>query len=222
MAEIVESMVGDRRIRLYNEDFARKLGIGTGWTKIRIGMRISINATSACNASRFVFGVCQGDTSTDVFKSVSTPDFIGGMLGNAATNTYAYTAGPPSYVSSGAMAAVARVNGVNTFVSPGSANAAISASPATLRTLFFVDIEKNFTNNRILCYGTNGPTITGDSPIGQLMTYMEADIPNAAVQNFILSNIPYSGPGLWDTLNISWNNAIQPIEISDLIVTRIY
>jgi hypothetical protein len=37
MAEIVETLAADRRLRLYNEDFARKMGIGTAWTKIRIG-----------------------------------------------------------------------------------------------------------------------------------------------------------------------------------------
>jgi hypothetical protein len=221
MAEIVETLAGDRRIRLYNEDFVRKLGIGTGWTKIRIGLRLTVQASSAANASCFAFGVCQGDQSTSVFKSGSTVDFIGGMLGNAASNTYPYTAGPPNYISSGAMGAINRRNGVNTISSPGSATAVISANPA-VRTLFFVDIEKNFTGNKILTYGTNPTGVLADASLGQLMTYLEADVLNTVVQNFILTTIPYSGPGQWDSLNISWNNAIQPVEISDIIVLRIY
>jgi hypothetical protein len=222
MAEIVETLAGDRRIRLYNEDFVRKLGIGTGWTKIRIGLRMTVQATSSALASCFTFGVCQGDSATSVFKSGSTVDFIGGMLGNAASNTYAYTAGPPNYISSGAMGAINRRAGVNTISSPGSATAVISANPA-VRSLFFVDIEKNFTGNKILTYGTNPVGLAnGDASIGQLMTYLEGDVLNTFVQTFILTTIPYSGPGLWDSINISWNNAIQPVEISDIIVLRIY
>lgn len=221
MAEIVETLAADRRLRLYNEDFARKLGIGTAWTKLRIGIRLSVQATSAANASRLAFGVCQGDTLT--FKNVATTDFIGGLFGGTVSNTYAFNAGPPTYISTGAMGAINRIGNTNTIVSPGSATAVITATPS-VRSLLFVEIEKNFTNNKVLCYGTNPTGAATDATLAQLMTYMEADVPsnNAIIQVFILSNIPYSGAGLWDTLNISWNNAIQPIEISDIIVMRIY
>lgn len=221
MAEIVETLAADRRLRLYNEDFARKLGIGTAWTKIRIGIRLTVQASSAVNASRLAFGVCQGDTNT--FKSATTTDFIGGLFGGTVSNTYAFNAGPPTYISIGAMGAINRITNTNTIVSPGSATAVITATP-TVRSLLFVEIEKNFTNNKVLCFATSPTGAAVDATVGQLMTYMEADIPSNSpiIQSFTLSNIPYSGAGLWDTLNISWNNAIQPIEISDIIVMRIY
>jgi hypothetical protein len=221
MAEIVETLAADRRLRLYNEDFARKLGIGTAWTKLRIGIRLSIQATSAVNTSRLVFGVCQGDTLT--FKNAATTDFIGALFGAAVSNTYAFNAGPPTYVSTGQMPGISRIGNTNVLVSPSSATVVITATPS-VRSLLFVDIEKNFTNNKIVCYATNPAGAVVDATLAQLMTYMEADVPtsNAIIQNFVLSNIPYSGAGLWDTLNISWNNANAPIEISDIIVMRIY
>lgn len=219
MAEIVETFAGDRRLRLYNEDFARKLGIGTSWTKIRIGIRISVQATSQVNSTAFTFGVCQGDTNT--FKSGSTTDFIGAIFGGSVTANFTYLAGPPATLQTTLLSGIARIGSTNTIVTATNQTISISATPATVRSILLVDIEKNFTNNKILTWAPNQNNAQFDQPIGTLMNFMEADT-LTGMSVGATANIPYSGAGLWDTLNISWNNAIQPLEISDVIVTRIY
>jgi hypothetical protein len=219
MAQIVESLATDRRLRLYTEDFARKMGIGTAWTKIRIGLRLSLQATSTANSSLFAFGVCQGDTNT--FKSGTTTDFIGAILGTTASQNYAYTAGPPAFITGTSLAAINRIGNTNTIVNTSSSNVVISTAPATIRSILITDIEKNFTNNKVSSWGSTSTTVALDATLATLMTFMESDT-LTGLAALTTNNIPYSGSGLWDTVNVSWNNSIQPVEISDVIVTRIY
>jgi hypothetical protein len=226
MAEIVQTIVGDQALRLYNEQFGRRLNIGCAWGKIRVGVRFTISATSTINDSGLVLGVSQG--TTDMFRSASCEDFIGGHLGATLQNTdWTYNAGPPAFASSGGFSTFAFNKVGPTVVSTapgGSANSYLPISPT--RGLFIVDIEKSHNQMRVtprpLATQALGQT---DLNFGNFVQNMENDVTilpiTGSSPNVIL--VPYTaGRFAWDSVNVDWNNGAQPIEISDLVVVRFF
>lgn len=206
---------------LGNEQFGRTMALGIAWSKLRIGIRLSVQASGAVNASGLVMGVCQG--LTNMYKSATTTDFVGGHFGNTVDNTnYQYAAGPPGYIFSNAVLALKRVGNVNTTNTTTSASMYISATPASVRTIWMVDIQRGSPNYLVQSFvPTSVAFAQTDASFGTFMVAMETE-PAPSVQGQILTSIAYSGAGLMDTVNISWNNNIQPVEISDICVARLF
>jgi hypothetical protein len=226
MAEIVQTIVGDQALRLYNEQFGRRMNIGAAWGKIRVGVRFVISATSAINDSGLVLGVSQG--TTNMFRSASCEDFIGGHMGATLQNTdWVYNAGPPAFASSGGFSTLAlnKIGPTVVSVAPGGSTTTYMPVAPT-RGIFAVDIEKSFNQMRVTprTVGTQALGQT-DLNFGNFVQNMENDVTMLPVfgqsQNVIL--VPYTaGRFAWDSVNVDWNNGAQPIEISDLVVIRFF
>lgn len=225
MAEIVETIVGDRALRLYNEQFGRRMIFGAQWGKLRVGVRFTCQATSAVNASGLVLGVCQG--TTNMFRSATCTDFVGGHLGQTVQNTnWVFTAGPPSFLSSGGFSTLGiRKIGptVTSTITGGSQTSYISTAPT--RGIFAVDIEKSRDLMRVIVYSqalqANAQT---DMSFGNFMFQMDNEVtllPIIAQSPNPLS-VAYTGQYAFDSVCVDWNNAVQPIEISDLVVIRYF
>lgn len=227
MAEVIQSLLagGGQALRLYNEQFGRRMEIGCQWGKIRVILRFTTQATSNLNSCGLVLGVSQG--TTDMFRSGNTTDFIGGHLGSALqATTWTYNSGPPAFASVGGFStlAVRRIGATNTTVAPGGSTTSYQpVSPS--RGIFGVDIEKanSVMKVRPLAVGTQALAQT-DYNFGNMMFNTDNDLATTGLigssPNFI--NVPYTGNYAFDSVNIDWNNGIQPIEISDILVVRFF
>ncbi len=220
MAQIIETIVGDRKLLLGNEQFGRTMALGIAWNRLRIGIRAAVQASGAVNASGLAMGVCQG--TTDMYKSVTCTDFVGGHYGNTVNNTnYQYTAGPPNYIFSNAVLAIRRIGNVNTTNTTTSSSMYMSASPTTTRSMWIVEIQRGSPNYSITQFiPTSVANVQIDISFATFMVAMESE-PPPTLQSQLATTVAYSGAGLMDTVNIAWNNSIQPIEISDICVARL-
>lgn len=212
-------------MRLYNEQFGRRMAFGAAWGKIRILVRFAIEATSTMNASSLMIGVSQG--TTNMFRSGTTTDFVGMCMGAVVgANTWTFQAGPPPFAQLGGFVplAVRRIGNTNTTVAPGgSLNIQMPLSP--IRNVCGVDIEKSDASFRVkpLAIGVSTVAQT-DLNFGNLM--FNADNDTATIPlighspNFL--TLPYTGNFAMDSVNIDWNNGIQPCVISDIVVIRFF
>ena len=227
MAAIVETIVGDRKLELGNEEFVRQMSIGTRWGKIRIGCRLSINGNTTIPNAVFLMGVCQGTQFT--FSSASCLDWIGGSPGGLYPSTsFSWSAGPPARY--GLDSGGAKIKKVGSTIT-SAANAFIAgtmwAAPATTRGIFSMDITKGSPNYNVHFYA---PAVaSGDISSGTFLAHMETDgsTPPFTTNNLIGNNdtdwnVAYSGSALFDTVSILWNKSSPTIEISDLCVVRFY
>lgn len=225
MAEIVESISGDKALRLYNEQFGRRMGFGAAWGHIRILVRFVCNATSNINDSGLVVGVCQG--TDDMFRSANCVDFVGAHLGATLQNVdWSYNAGPPAYASSGGFSTFAfhKQGATVTSTTPGGSTLIYMPISPT-RGVFGCDIKRahNIMKVRPLGQGSVAVAQT-DLNEGNLLFQAENDVSTTALigssPNYL--NVTYTGEGALDSVCVDWNNGIQPIEISDIIVIRFY
>lgn len=225
MAEIIQLVSGDQALRLYNEQFLRGMAFGAQWGKLRVIVRFCCDATSTVNSSGLVVGVCQG--SANPFRSAQTDDFIGACLGTAVqTNNWTYNAGPPAFSNVGGFLPIAlrRQGSTNTTVAPGgSLNVYMPISPT--RGVFGVDIEKSTNAMRVKPLGLSSQSLAQtDLNIGNFFFNSDNDINTVPLigggPNVL--TVPYTGQGVFDTVNIDWNNGIQPINISDILVVRFF
>ncbi len=230
MAAIVETMVGDRRLQLGNEEFVRQMGIGTLWTKIRIGFRYSVNGVANIVPSTGpVIGVCQGTTNT--YYSANTTDFVGATGGGGggslvATNAI-YQAGPPAtyYLNNNGALGLKRTGSTTSFYTTGlSAQLYFSSSPATTRTVGYLDITKASGSYTVALYhiGTAlNAVVDWDST-----TFLSNMLPesNPASPLGLVGNpaVTYTGAALFDTVSFSWTKSSPTLELSDLCVCRFY
>lgn len=225
MAEIVESIVGDRALRLYNEQFGRRLAFGAAWGKIRVAIRYVINASSTLNDTALVIGVSQG--TTNMYRSAQCLDFIGTHHGATLNLTdYTYNAGPPAFSSSGGFTplVVGKIGASVTTVLPGGSTTSYLAIAPT-RGVFAVDIEKSFNQVRITPRSVQTQVVAqSDLNYGNFTLVAENDLTMLSITGSSPNPVlfPYTGQFAWDSVNIDYNNAVQPIEISDLLVIRYY
>ncbi len=56
MADIVLTIVGDRGIRLGDEQFIRRMAMGSNWNRIRIGCTLVFYASGKVSAAGFALG----------------------------------------------------------------------------------------------------------------------------------------------------------------------
>jgi hypothetical protein len=226
MAYIVETIAGDKRIQLGNEDFVRPMGFGANWKKIRIAMRLAFNDSgSDITTAGFVVGVCQGTQYS--YSSANCIDFIGASIPGGATpdtisltrttSTILYYTSPGN--SSG-MAVHKKVGAVITAVSYGlNVTGYFNAVPTAYRSLYFVDIAKGSPN-----YAINTWTQSQHQSDFSRDTYISM-LDNESAPTPLASSAAtpaYSGSGLFDSVCIRWNKSTPTIEISDLTVVRFY
>lgn len=224
MAQLIQFASGDQALRLYNEQYGRRMEIGCAWGKIRVLVRYTCEATSTVNASGLVVGVSQG--TTDMFRSSNTTDFIGACFGtNAQNNNWTYT-GAPVYAQTGGLAPIAllRQGSTNTIVPPGgSTNVQMALSP--IRGVFGVDIEKSNASFKIKPLGCAVATLAQtDYNFGNFMFNADNDISTIPLIGHSPNTLvmPYTGNFAFDSVNIDWNNGIQPMVINDILVVRFF
>lgn len=225
MAEIIQFTAGRQSLRLYDEQFGRRMEIGCAWGKIRVLVRFTVEATSTINSSGLVVGVSQG--TTDMFRSANCTDFIGANFGNTLqATTWTYNAGPPAYASSGGLTpiAVRKIGASTTTVPPGGGiNVYTAISPT--RGVFGCDIEKSDGAMKVKPLGCGTiPLAQTDFNFGNLYYNADNDLSTTALIGHSpnVVTVPYSGQYAFDSVNIDWNNGIQPLVVNDILVVRFF
>lgn len=223
MADIVLTIVGDRGIRLGDEQFIRRMAMGSNWNRIRIGCTLVFDASGNVSAAGFALGACNGLVNyTDAGAEV-----VAAHIGNALFNsTYTYTAGPPKRLSGGSnpRSAITKVGGVETLAA-GSATASVVSSDITgSRSAMFCDIRKVGGNATISV--TNWLPVSAAVPNWTRYKFLQ-DLQADATPTYTdatiegtTSSIAYVGTGNLDCVFIRWNQASPTVEITNLTVVR--
>lgn len=231
MAAIVETVVGDRRIQLGNEEFVRKMKFGAAWGKIRIGVRFAVNTTGGTFTNAiFQIGVCSGTTNT--FNNGNTTGYWGCHYGqNYGTSGYTYNTTYYAVTANGA--AVYRTGNTTTSstLGWGGDSALLLINP--WHSIWYADFEKpaasgGFGNQGITAWwqstGSTPSGISYDHPQYEMWRGMESETAITGALNYNGKiTTSYAGDfSVLDTLSILWNKTTPTIEISDIMVTRFY
>ena len=224
------SLVEDKRARLSNSNFARvwSSDLGTSWTTIRVGCRISMENTSAnlTSTPRFAFGICSG--TSNIYMDTTTTHWCG-ILTNAATWVTATNNGVLVYsVENGSGPNVAKRIGSTLTVGSafGVANMIWDCTVAS-RSAFFLDITKGSPNFsfKIFSYTTQNSFVSGpDVSVDTLLTQLPLSSPtisNHGSSGAVTQAIDEATNGYFNAVNISWDRTSPAIEISDLAVVRL-
>ncbi len=218
MANIVETIAGDRRLQLGNEEFLRQMSFSSDWKKLRLGVRVAFNGNATITTVQFQIGFSQG--TANGYKSNSTTDYIG--YRPQSVGGWSYNAGPPAYYS-GIMNffVVTRKGSTDTSQASNSANGFVSAAPATNRSAFYVEVAKGNQPTIAGFYPNSSANAQIDCSLNNFFRLLEAEtIGTEYVSNTNTFTMAYNGAQAWDSVSIYWNNASPTVEISDVAVCR--
>lgn len=221
----------DKRITLLGDECVRTLTIGSSWSTLRLGIRLSINDFNSLGAINLIspslfIGLCSG--SSAAFGASSTTN----ALGIRTAGNLIYHAGSPAVwgadSSPPTMYPCKRV--ATTLTTGGTAYSTaikLSQDPATSRQALVLEIVKGSPNFTLeyACNNTDGT----DLAIATLLTAMEG----AAMSNVVTAlgakyarttpmNFAFDeGAGSLDSINIFWGSTIATLEISDVLFVKV-
>lgn len=217
-------------LALANEEWVRPLGIGTAWTKIRIGILAAVrpNGTSNFTNAAFVFGVCSGQANP--YAAASTTNFAGiAMAGSAAvTGTWTYTGVTNPYYVSGQVPLV-RVGSSNTLGTGTSPSTALATTtgPIQRKHVFYLDIQKGSPNYTFSWCATQAASTDTNFTLANLIYGCEQTTFAPTIGGVGLAAgingatvAASESAGSFDSLNIFWNQASFPFEIYGIAVSR--
>lgn len=220
------SSVVDNRIQLSNSQCARQwsTSLGTGWTKIRVGCRISVTTTGSnlSGTPRLAIGVQVG--TANLWQDAGGPTHWAGVLSNTTWTAHTGNGVQGYYLGSG----LSIGKKIATTLTAGGSTGDFSLfwNSTTLRSCLFVDITKgspNFTFN-IFCFNIANGFISSDT---SLATYLaNVVLPSPSVTNHAMSGaitlaIDEATNGYFDSVGIAWDRTDALIEISDVCVVRL-
>jgi hypothetical protein len=227
----------DVGLQLGNEEWVRKLAIGSTWTHVRIGVLYQITGTANTpGGSGFAIGMCSGTSAP--FGNASTTNFVGIECVSALTfSTASLGANYPYYPFSASnifacKKVVATITTAATNLADGvGMNAyAVGGGGGVVprRSLLYVDITKGSPNYTIGISSLQGGTENLDITVAQLLTGM--------IQNYGSINIGvgimHTGNGAqtlacdetaggFDSVNIYSNELGNPLLIFEVAVEKL-
>jgi hypothetical protein len=229
MATIVENISGDKALQMGNEEFVRKLGYGTNWTKLRIGCRLCVNGTADIATPRFQLGLCVGDVYT--FASASCIQYVGyptnelGNLGyNGALLSYAFqeSSNCPYVTKVGATATYNIIGGAGH--PPGNYAAGVSGRTSI--------VAAQFTKLSATSIQVNGSYTTDAQYANVPVTYhllrsLDDEVGTSAFTATYFSwmnarTVTMSNVVDLDTVSVYWGHSSPTVEVHDIIIVRYY
>ncbi len=217
MASIVENISGDKAIELGNEDFVRKMSIGSNWRWLRIGLRLAMADTGAniTNAS-FVVGVNQGTDYS--FRSSSCIDFVGfSWPWNFDAGTANRTA---TYYEAVYFDSIRKVGSTITTVRCVNASTlAISNAPSSTRSTFMLDIITGVTNWGVSLWV---PTAIADVSWDTFMNQVQRESP-PSLSHVDMVLVAHGSSHALDSICLRWAKTSPALfYISDICAVRFY
>jgi len=210
------SAIDDVRAVLDNSNPARLMSIGSTWSKIRVALRMSIDAGAAITGTpRFAVGVCSGTTNRWDNGAGVTTHFVG-CVTNSATWNYS----SPIVFGNDFNVCTRVGTSLTVGLSPGAIG--FNNLTADKRQLLFVDITKGAPDFTLNVFGVN-PAFGSDV---SKATFMEiAAIESATLTDYLWGTardiaVDEGGDGTLNAVNVAWDRTVQKIEISDIAVVR--
>jgi hypothetical protein len=249
MAQIVETVLLDRRISLGNEEYLRQLTCGSNWGKIRIGVRFAINGRANIPAGAGNAGplglTCflqlgLGADSTSYFSADRPTQYCGLRFGGSSDNNPAVTfnavqlnnsyytwpnteASPVSKDSTGVVTMGARLTTGGTVCAAANGNS--SNEHELIAT--FGRAGGTYTVIDVLC-----PVTAGAVQAGKTFAQFQSDMVNESAASTVLSNVTRTAANsvLFPTtitaqlgwVSVYWSRSTPTIEISHIMVTKFF
>jgi hypothetical protein len=229
----------DIALQLGNEEWVRKLAIGSSWTHVRIGVLYQLIGTgNTAGGTGLAIGMCSG--TSNPFGSTSTTNFVGVEWINALTYV-ATGGGSPGYPyfqfqSTNGQACKKIVNtittaGTNLF---DGVDIGVPTNLGTTlrRGVMYIDITKGAPNYTI---GISGPATMGSTSIGQ-HDFTVAELISGMTQTF--GSITVGGFGMhsgntpvtlacdeiaggFDTVDVYINELNNPVNVYEVAVEKL-
>lgn len=240
------SSVVDKRLVLGNSQAARLFTITTAWTKIRIGIRVGLDAQGSTSnltgTPRFAFGLCHLDATaipssvagSNLYADVSCDHFFG-MRSTQATWTYQANAGDP-YLGNMTGAVTRRLLTTDTDSATMFTSIGMTTEPDARRNAYFLDILKGSPNYTVWAgYPNNVSAHSADVTEGMFLQMMEAAaFSTGSVLTAILSGMTNTtGAGTTlacdegtvarelNGIGVFWDRTSHLLEISDVAMAVI-
>jgi|SRR5688572_2374569 len=221
------SSVEDKRIKLANSQVARlwDSGVGTSWTTIRIGCRISIDdfGGNILSTPRFAFGICSG--TSNLFMDATTTHWAGVV---SDVSSWRYLAGPPASLGPNNPWTLSVAKRVGSTLTIGSAIGPgfwqIGDCAVATRTVFFLDITKGSPNFTFQLYGNSTNTPFGDVSLATFLAQvplLTPSIANHTQGSAVTQAVDEGTDGQFSAVNIAWDRSSPAIEISDLSIVKL-
>lgn len=213
---------------LANEEYVRPLGIGTNWSRLRIGVLMAMTPDSTNNLSSMTFtmGICSGTANpygaalTTNWAGVSVFSTAGGMTYTANAGNPYFTNGTPGQGAKKVGAALTTANvGVNTNI-PTNGGAIQRKVP------IMAEVIKGSPNYTFALVSPPSGAMTTDFSFGYFIDAMEQTSVNPVANGQTFNGATGAGiavtevTGVFDTLDIYWNKAAYPVEIYGIAVYR--
>lgn len=221
---------------LANEEYVRPLGIGSNWTKLRIGLLLAQtpNGVSNFTTAKFFVGLCSGTASP--YGAASTTNCIGFNIAAsteaAGTWTYVANAGNPYFNVGGGTSNFFKRVAVTVTSGAASQIGFVATNTGTLqrKSPVYIDIVKGSPNWTGYGYQISAANMALDWTFANLLEGMES-IQGAAGTTPVIGSLVFSGgsaaavaftevAGAIDTLDLLWNNATFTNEIYGIAVYR--
>lgn len=187
------------------------------WTKIRIGIRVSLGHYSAASISgtpRLYLGMCNYNKG-GVGSQNSNVHFVGsGQVSTSAT----YNAGPPATFVLG-MATSTRI--FNTF-SNGTVNSSVvPLYTTTARAMFSVDIDKTLPASTFIRIFRATNSLTANFTVTQAEFFEQMEAPTPALSNYTYTTygpvaVDEATNGPLDAINLYWDRSQIPLYVYDI------
>jgi hypothetical protein len=228
------NLIEDRHLTLAGEEYLRPLGIGSNWTKLRLGLLVALtpNGTSNLPDCSLMLGVCSAATpfsGTQGYGAAVTGNYLGADFTNRTGSdlTYGAGSGNPYYYTVN-KAARRRYGVTETTASlGGSYSLCCATNTGTLqrRTPLYVDITKGSPNYTLRPFFCSSAHAVLDFTAAHLLDGLEQSgvpvINGQTLQAESVTNIACDETaGVFDTLSLFWNRAAYPLEVYALAVFR--
>lgn len=227
MSQSIQNISGDKRLVLASGQALRGPSYGNTWTKIRIGLRLTVPViASVTGTPNLVIGVCNGTSAG--FADLLTNNFCG-IRTTSGTWVFGGTPAVDGYNSQVVWKVCKRIAAVLTDHGTGAITGATNtyvAGTESIRSAVIIQIEKgspNYTFRIVVpSSATAGQTDVSD---GQFKQFMELDAslssPGSIITNYttFVSNNTLAMDetnGDLDTINIFWDRTAVDCQISDV------
>lgn len=210
MAQLVQSFGADETaLRLQNEELVRQMYWGHNWSRLAIGVNLSLpGANATFGLPTLYVGLCQGTTNGT--KSSSTVEFVGARI---TGQNFTYAAGPPARVSFSQYQWVNKIGAVTTSFGNNSITQYIGVS---LRDYAILHIEQTASG-----YGVQFRLPTAVPPVDvfgrSFEMYSQQTEPSGGIP---YNAVNFSSNRLLDTVSIYWDYPSVGLEISEILVVR--
>ncbi len=218
----------DKGLSLANEEYVRKMSIGSNWNMLRIGVQCSwvTDCTVSLSGAAFVIGVCSGVTNT--YSQGTTTNFVGANLcGQTATGNITANFNPPWYLTVSGACFLRRVASSTTVTGGTTFGTIFNGTALTKRSIYYLDITKGSPNYTMKLWGTQDGVSFGSTEgttagfLGAISVATPAPAGSSALISIASSAVACDETaGGFDSVSIFWNKTTYAVDICYLQLFR--